>query len=161
MGFEAVVSKASRLMMRVAGVMLLGMMLLTTGNVVARYAFNSPVFGQSELVQFMQLVAISLAGGYTLLMRRHVTIGLVVDHLKIRTQNLFDAITYLLSLGFCVVAVWKTIERANELVGSGASTSILKITLAPWYYIMSLGWLLIALCAVMVVVDCIRKVIKP
>jgi TRAP-type transport system small permease protein len=161
MSLETIIRRVSKYSMYVAGSMLCVMMLLTTANVIARYAFNSPLFGQSEIVQLLQLVAISIAGGHTLLKHGHVTIGLVVDRLGHRSQAVCDLITHLLTLGFCVVASWKTIERAVILVHSGGSTSILKISLAPMYFIMGIGWASLCLCSGLCILEYARQAAKP
>jgi TRAP-type C4-dicarboxylate transport system permease small subunit len=158
--FERLVTKVSKGLMYFAGVLMSIMMLLTIVHVVGRYAFNHPIFGQSELVGLLQVVAIAVAGAYTVIERRHVTIGIAVDKLSPRRQAFADIFSYLVSLLFTVVATWQTAKFATTLAQDGKTTEMLKIYFAPFYYIIAVGWLLLSLGIIVVLIDCFRKVVK-
>jgi TRAP-type C4-dicarboxylate transport system permease small subunit len=160
MSFESIVTKTTKLLLYFGGVLLGVMMLITMVNVVGRYVFNSPIFGQSELVELLQIVSISLAGAYTVIERRHVAIGLIVDRLSPRKQLFFDCCTYLVSLGFCALASYVTIEYAVKVMHNGKTTDMLKIVMSPFYYMVGIGWALLCLGIVVCLIDFGRRLVK-
>jgi TRAP-type C4-dicarboxylate transport system permease small subunit len=158
--FERIVTKVSKWLIYLAGTLMGIMMLLTMVHVVGRYGFNHPIFGQSELVGLVQVVAISFAGAYTIIQRRHVTIGLVIDRLSPRHQLFADIFSYTVSLFFTAVAAWQTFAYAGTLARSGKMTEMLKIYFAPFYFIIAIGWALLCLGIIAVVIDAVRRVVK-
>jgi TRAP-type transport system small permease protein len=158
--FERLVTKVTKWLIYFAGGLMGIMMLLTMVHVVGRYAFNHPIYGQSELVTLVQVVAISAAGAYTVIARRHVTIGIIVDRLPPRHQLLADIFSYSVSLFFTAVASWRTFVYATTLAQEGKTTETLKILFAPFYYMVAVGWLLLSLGIIVVLIDSFRKVVK-
>lgn len=158
--FEALITKVSKSLMYIAGGLLCVMMLITMVHVVGRYAFNHPIFGQSELVGLLQIVIVSFAGAYTVLQRRHVAIGLVVDRLPARQQPFWDMVTYFISLVFTALAAWQTFVYASKLLSQGKTTDMLHIVISPFYYVISFGWFLLSLGIVVVILDSVRKAVR-
>jgi len=146
--------------MLAAGVLLCAMMAITVVHVIGRYFFSHPIFGQSEIVGLLQVVIVSLSGAYTVILRRHVTIGLVVDRLPARQQAYWDVVAYLISVAFTLLAAWQTFMYASRLLQQGKTTDMLKIAIAPFYYVIAFGWFLLSVGIVLVLVDSVRKAAK-
>jgi len=57
-----------------------------------------------------------LAGAYTMLVKGHISIGVLVDRFSERTQAIFDSVAYLICPGVAIVAVWQTLAQATYLI---------------------------------------------
>lgn len=116
---------------------LFAMMLLTSADVVLRYAFDAPLQGAFELVELMLVVLIF--SGLPLVSRndKHVTADFIDRILSARGRRVIGVIAHSI---FCAVLigvsglVWRTAGRLLEI---GDTTQILRIKLAPFVYLMS------------------------
>lgn len=79
------------LLEKVAGIIILLLVILTAVNVVARRAFNLPIFGITEIVEYGMLAAICLASANASFQREHPSVSLVTGLLseKARTRVQF------------------------------------------------------------------------
>ena len=105
-------------------------MLLTVADIVGRRAFNQPVYGALEVSEFM---------------RGHVTIGLFIDRLGARVQNIIDSIVYLL---FLLTFCWLTVhlgKYATEVLGHNVVSGSLEIPKYPFIYLAAIGSALLSL----------------
>ncbi|HKI48419.1 MAG TPA: TRAP transporter small permease [Desulfobacteria bacterium] len=100
------------------GVALVGMMTITTLDVITRY-FGHPIFGAVELVSFMATILLACAMPMTHLENGHVGVDLVVRLLSKRSQALIDTITGLLSLILFVLICWQCVLYAQTMKKTG------------------------------------------
>lgn len=130
-----------------AGVIAL-MMLLTVADVVGRGFLNKPVLGAYEISEFMLVIVVFISMASCQLLKGHITIDLVVDRLRKRTQNIIDSIMYFLFLIMFCVFTWQLFVYAMEETG-GTVSGILDIPVFPFIYIASLGSALVSLVVFM------------
>jgi TRAP-type C4-dicarboxylate transport system permease small subunit len=149
---EKKILKIFKVFVLFGGGLLLLMMIITTAHVFGRYGFNSPIYGQAEIVCLMQVVIISLAGAYTLLKGRHVSMGLLIDRLSGRTQTIINAIMYLFCFLFSGIAAWQTVGHANYILEAGKHTERLRIPSAPFFYVVAFGWALISIGCIVIMI---------
>jgi TRAP-type C4-dicarboxylate transport system permease small subunit len=115
----------------IAGLILMIMMLLTTCDVVARYALNAPIRGAFELTE-VSLVLLIYAG-LPLVSRReaHVVVDLFESWMSVRVKQVLRVLGNVL----CMVALggmsWLIYLRAVRVANYGDTTSVLKMPLAP------------------------------
>jgi TRAP-type C4-dicarboxylate transport system permease small subunit len=150
--YETKILKVLKLLVLFGGVLLILMMITTTVHVVGRYGFNSPIYGQAEIVCLMQVITISLAGAYTLLKGRHVSMGLLIDHLSGRTQIIINAIVYFFCFLFSGIAAWQTVRHAIYILKVGKHTEMLHIPSAPFFYIVAFGWAMISIACIVIMI---------
>jgi TRAP-type C4-dicarboxylate transport system permease small subunit len=158
--FEKGMLKIVRLLFLFGVSLFIVMAILTSVHVLGRYAFNSPIYGQAEAVGLMQVIAISMAGAYTLSEKRHVAIGLLVDRLPQRIQAVIDFPMCVLCLVFTGLTAWQTIEYATSLLEEGQLTSLLEVPVSPFFYIIGIGWGLLSIAYIMLLLQFACKVAK-
>jgi TRAP-type C4-dicarboxylate transport system permease small subunit len=89
-----------------AGLVLLGITVLTMAEVVSRYALRHPLILSDELGGYA-MVAISFLGlAYCALERGHIRITFIVDALKAPAARRIRLLTLLLGIAFVAVAAW-------------------------------------------------------
>ena len=136
---------ADTLLSVIAALVLFAMMALTFVDVVLRYAFNAPLRGSFEITELMMVVLI--VAGLPLVSRNeeHVVLD-VFDHLM--PPALHRLLRLLVNL-VCSAAMagigWLMWLKAGQIARYGDTTAALKITLAPYVYLMALLIFLTAL----------------
>ncbi len=136
------------------------MMLLTVIHGVGRYFFDRPVPGLTELSSYMLITMVFLIGAYTMMEKRHVTIGLIVDRFSPRVQAILDSVTYVLCLLFAVLALWQSFVRAILLQQTTQQSGILHIPVFPFVYVVAVGWIILAVAIILHLVHFISAAVK-
>ncbi len=115
------------------------MMLLTVADIVGRLTFNQPVYGALEVSEYMLVVVVFFSAAHCEFTRGHVTIGLFIDRLGPRAQNIVDSIVYFL---FLLTFCWLTYHMAQygaEVFGHNVVSGSLKIPKFPIIYLAAFG----------------------
>lgn len=139
---KTVVNRISSLnawLAKLGGYVLLGMMLLTTSDVIGRYIFNAPITGAYEVTEVMMVTLIFLFIGYTQAEKSHISIDLVVRVLPKKLRVTIDILTHLLSLFIIILIAWMNILRCLELMRRNEVTAILYIPVSPFVLILAIG----------------------
>lgn len=138
----------------VAALVMFCLMALTCVDVIARYVFNSPIWGGFELTE-MLLAALIFAGLPLVTLRGdHVTVDLfdpVTPDWLFLIQHVAACATGVLCTGYLAWRLWL---RAEHMDRAGETTAQLKIKLAWLTYSMSL---LMAFTAVALLVLVFRR----
>ena len=152
-----ILDSVSRWLGYVAAVIIGLLMLLVVADVCGRYLFNNPITGASELASFMMIIITFPALAWAALLRKHVTVELVMIHFSQRVQAIVNSIMLLLALGTYVIITWRS---ALESTAVNMITGMLRIPHAPFYWIMTLGWAIFCLSIVTLVIENITKAVK-
>lgn len=139
---------------------LIAMATITVVHSVGRYVFDKPIAGLVEMSDFMLVIVISLAGAYTMVMKGHISVGLVVDKLPERIQAVIGTVTYLLSLMFTGIAAWQAFVRGTYLLQEEQTSEILRIPHYPFLYLVGIGWTLFSLVILLQLINYIIKMVK-
>lgn len=135
---------ACNLLKVVAGVFMLGMMLLACANMLLRAAGN-PIVGVFELMGFFGAVVTALSLGYSQLRRSHIAVGLLVKRFPVAMRRFLDAVVNLAASGFFLLAGLETGKWAGFLVETGELSETLQIIYHPFVFAAALGCLVMAL----------------
>ncbi len=113
----------------IAGVVLLLMMLLTTLDVFARYAFNTPIPGAFEVTEI--LLVLLIYAGLPLVSRReaHVVVDLFESWMSDRVKRVLRVVSNLLCLGALAGVSWVIYSR--RVVDHSDTTATLALPLTP------------------------------
>jgi len=127
-------------------VVLIPLMLITTGDVLGRSFFNKPITGTFELSECMLAVVVLLGAAYTQQVKGHVAMEFLSSRFSRKTQQVCRVITIGLSLFIVTVLVWQGFKLAIEETGV---TDQLRIPRAPFKMLVGIGggllWLQILL----------------
>jgi TRAP-type C4-dicarboxylate transport system permease small subunit len=127
------------------GVVLLGMMLLTTCDVIGRYVFNLPFTGAYEITEGMMVVIVFLFISHTQASKGHISIDFVVMQLPVRWRMAVDILTHLVSLLIVILLTYMSVIRWTELMRINEHTAILHLPISPFLLIMAFGFLVYSL----------------
>jgi TRAP-type mannitol/chloroaromatic compound transport system permease small subunit len=111
---------------RIAGLLIVGVVLIILREVIARTFFNAPSIWADESMTYLAGLAYALGGGYTLLHRKHVLVDIVYQPIAARgggLKKLFDVVSFVLFALYCLVLVWYGMKLGLESIdqheGSG------------------------------------------
>lgn len=111
-----------------AGLILLGMILIITYEVVMRYAFNRPTNWVLETAMLGQIMVAYLAAAWVLKEERHITIDVLVGRLTRKTRMSLEVVILFLSVIFCVILAWYGYRMVSwSLAHHETSTTVLKL----------------------------------
>jgi len=113
---------------------LLVMMFITCIDVVGAKLFLKPIFGALDIVMLSQLVAISFAIPFSLILGRHVKVEFFVGNLPNRAQAVIDSIIFLLLLTLFILIIWRLCVYGYSLQRGGEVSATARIPLYPFAY---------------------------
>ncbi len=122
--FNAVFNFITVFFKYVAGVILVGMLLLIIYEIATRYFFVSPQGWTVEVTEYMLLYICFLGTAWLLRHEGHVTLDLLYDRLNPRYQFLLKIIVPSMGTVMCLVLTWFTAGstldhfQRNELIGT-------------------------------------------
>jgi len=136
------------------------MMLLITVDVVLRYAFNRPIKGSYELIEFMLVMLVFFGLAYTQTKKGHISIDLLTSHFSPGTQAVINSATYLLCLyGFALIA-WRSIVQAEILRVAESSSGSLYLPIFPFMWVVVFGSALLCLVFLVDFLDSLASAVK-
>lgn len=150
----------SRLLHHVGQWVAVLMVLLTVIDVCLRYIFNSPILGSYEITQFMMAILIFASVGYTMAIKEHVSVDLVVTKLPNRVRALLEAITCLLAFGLFALAAWRTVVFVGTTWKRHDVSAELFIPVSPFVLFVALGLAILSLVLLVQFVQSLARVLK-
>jgi TRAP-type C4-dicarboxylate transport system permease small subunit len=120
-----------------AAVLLFGLMLLTTADVIGRYIFNWPLRGAFELTELLLLTLIF--AGLPLASRadEHVTLDFIDLTLgekgRLLLRRLIDFVCGVIILGLA----WRVWIKAGKIAAYADTTEVLRLPVGPFVYFMA------------------------
>lgn len=127
--FDAVLGVAS-------SILLVGMMLLTFVDVVARYLLNRPIRGGFEITELMLLVLIFAGLPLVSHADEHVTMDFIDRILPPAAQRVLVRVVHALCAAVMFFLAWQVWIKAGRIASYGDTTDVLRITVGPFVYFM-------------------------
>lgn len=138
-------------------ILLIPMMLLTSGEVVGRAVWSQPIPGSIELSSYMLAAFILLGLAYTQQVKGHVRVTMFVSRLPERWALALDVITSLLSLFIIAVMAWQ-----GWVVGMEERTvsDMLRIPQFPFRLLVAVGGAFLFLELFFELMDTLKKLMR-
>jgi TRAP-type C4-dicarboxylate transport system permease small subunit len=157
---DSYVALLTRVLSWIAGVGLVGMLLIIVADVIGIKVFSRPVPGGTEIVTFMAVVAIAFAVPYTQVVHGHVAVDFIVEKFPRRAKLIIDVLMTL--FGVCLVAVtaWYSFKYAAKLRDTGEVSMTQKIPYYPFVYGMAGCFVVLFLVMLGDLVKSIAKAVK-
>jgi len=135
--FEKTVKLLSSFLNLFAAAALSAIIVLTCIDVSMRYFFNRPIAGTYDLVSLMGAVIAAFAMPYTMLMRGHVAVDLLVRKLSDKKRLVVETITHVVGILLFLVLTWQCAGLASDMKAAGEVTPTLLLPFYPIVYSMS------------------------
>lgn len=131
-----------------AGGCIVGMMLLTSSDVMLRY-LGYPIKGVFDVVGLLGALVVALPIARTQILNRHVSMEFMAHRQSRIVRLISQAITFALSIGIYVLITWQLGAFAAKLKSVGRVSDTVEIPLYPFVYAIAFAFLLN--CVVLIV----------
>ena len=121
-----------------ASALLFGMMVLTFFDVVGRYLLNRPIRGAFEVTELGLLVLIFAGLPLVSHADEHVTMDFIDRILPQRLARVWIRVVHALCAAIMFFLAWQVWIKANRIASYSDTTDVLRITIGPFVYFMSL-----------------------
>jgi TRAP-type transport system small permease protein len=153
----SVIQTTTKVMAVIAAIVLFFMMLLTVGDVIGRYFFNTPIKGTWEVVGLCLVFAATWGFAYCQLKQSHINVTVLLERFPPRVRAIFTAISLTFGLvGFSIIC-WRMILQAQKyfLMTRGNTTDTLNIPYYPFMLGLAVG---AGVMALMLLYDIVRVI---
>lgn len=137
--FERLLDWVIKLFRLISGIALVGMMLITVIEVIARSS-GHPVFGAVDIIGFLAVLCLAFSMPYTHATQGHVGVDLLVQRMKPRSQARVDAINMLVGTILFGIVAWQMWLYAAELANKGEVSPTIMIPKSPFIYMVSVSF---------------------
>ncbi len=132
---------------RIAMVAIVGIIFATLVDVIGAKLFHKPLAAGTEIVYFLQIIAIAAALAFAQIDGRHVRLEFV-DSLPRRARNVLYFLSSLLGLALFVILCWKSFAYAQSLRIASEVTAASRMPLFP--FAIWIGICCIPMCLVLI-----------
>ena len=122
----------------VSGAALFLMAALIFVNVIGRYFFKHAIFGADELVQFLMVLVVYFALSYSTRLRAHVRVDFITNMMPEYIRYVVLGAVTIACIFVTVNITLRTFDYAGTVIASNTRSPILKVSYAPFYYIISI-----------------------
>ncbi len=153
--------QATRVMALIGFLGLLLLAVMTTVDILSRWLFSAPLYGVNDVSAIMMAVVIAACLPANLAEKQNITVEFFGNMLGPRWKAAFDAFGGLVTLAFVTVVALRFIPYSIEITTSGQTTWVLKLPVAPAWWIATVLLLVSVPVQGAVVVFDIARAIRP
>lgn len=137
--FDDVNRKANGAMAVAGAVALLGIMVVTVGNMALR-TLGAPFAGAFEVVGWLAAICNGLAVGYTQTKDGHVSIDVLTRLMAPRVQAVLRSVIAAVAAVLFAVVTWQMLGYGLRLRAVGTVSDVMRVTYYPFPLLVSLGF---------------------
>ncbi len=137
--------KLVEILIAASAFMLALMMFLTTLDVFLRAAFNSPIPGAFELVEYMMAVLVPFGIAYCAFHNSHIAVDLIMDRFSSKVRSVTNMAVTFISLVFVILISWQNILYFWEVKSFNTTSAVLHVPAFPFVIPTALGFAVFAL----------------
>jgi TRAP-type C4-dicarboxylate transport system permease small subunit len=153
------VALLTRVLFGLAGVGLVGMLLLIVADIIGIKILSRPVPGGIEIVSFLAVVAIGGAVAYTQVVHGHVAVDFVVEKFPRRARLAIDLVMIFLSICLLALLSYYSFKYAGRLRDTGEVSMTQKIPFYPFVYGMAVCFVATLLVLILQFAKAIAKAV--
>lgn len=121
------------------------MMLLTAVDVCLRYAFNSPITGSFELVEFMMALIVPFSIVFCAREKAHIHVDILLEHLPRKVKSFIIFTGNILSLFLFILITWQACIHVFEEYESKLTSAVLYIPVYPFIGTLAVAFAVLSL----------------
>ncbi|MBA3009272.1 MAG: TRAP transporter small permease [Proteobacteria bacterium] len=126
------------------GVVLIGMILLTCANIVARQVYV-PIQGTFEIMGYAGAVVTAFALGYTQFTNGHICVDVLVNAYPKSMKRLISILNHGVCALFFFIVAWHVVQKAMTLKHAGEISETLRVIYYPFILAVALGCFILGL----------------
>ncbi len=149
-----------RALLIIATLALILMATIIAVNILGRSLFGKPILGTIEIAGLAGVVFASIAVPFVEKERRNVFMEVLVTKFPPRMKAFTDAFVLLVSLGVIGVLTWAMFRESNYSASYTEVTTVMRIPVAPFKYIWSVGAALLSAVLLWNIIESLRKGFK-
>lgn len=142
---DSILGKISNACAWVSGAALFLMAALIFVNVICRRFFQRAIFGADELVQFSMVLVVYFALSYSTRLRAHVRVDFITNMMPKYIRFVVLGVVTLACIFVTANISLRTFAYAATVISSNTRSPILKLSYAPFYYLISILNILLSL----------------
>jgi TRAP-type C4-dicarboxylate transport system permease small subunit len=132
----------------VSAACIVGMMLLTSSDVILRY-LGYPIKGTYDVVGLLGALVVALPIARTQILNRHVSMEFMEQRQSRMARGIAQVITFAFSFGTYLLLSWQLTVLAGKLRSIGRVSDTVEIPLFPFVYAIAFGCMLMCLVLLM------------
>ena len=149
-----------KVLLVVAGVALMGMMVIVVGNSLGRALFKMPIFGTIEIAGLAGVIVVAVAVGFAEREQSNIVVDVVANRFTPRTKALADAFTLLLSVGAVAFLLWAIFKDALHSLTMREITLTTGVLTTPFKFTWAIGAIILGLFLLQHMIEVFRRVGK-
>lgn len=142
---KRVVFPTSRIISGIGAAAMVGMVLITVTNVIARRAFHAPISGAIELVLLMFMIVSFLMLAHCAAQDGHIVVTLLTQRLPKRVRAINAVIMHIITIGTLSMASWQLWVFAMRVQDMGQTGALVRIDIYPIVYMAALAFMLLTI----------------
>jgi TRAP-type mannitol/chloroaromatic compound transport system permease small subunit len=144
--FIHIIGRVNEWVGRLAGLLILLVVVIIAQEVIARSVFHSPSLWADEAMTYIAGFVYVLGGGYALLHRRHVAVDMVYERLGWRGRRVCNVLAFVLFSMYCLTLIWFGTDMAlNSMAQHETSGTLWNPPIWPVKLAIPIGGLLLFL----------------
>ena len=155
--FTRIVQSFSRLICWIAACALVGMMLLTSADVIGRY-IGYPIKGTFDIVGLLGTLVVALPLAYTQMLKRHVAMEFMTTHGGRFVQAIANTLVCLFGMGAYALIAWRCFVLGNKFWTVGRVSDTIELAIYPFVYVVAFGC---ALNCLVLFLDLCKVFVQP
>lgn len=145
---------------KLAGVILVAMMMITVIDVSLRFFFNRPIVGAYEIAVYMMACVGNMGLGWCALKGMHIDVDIISSKFPMRVQAALKSINLLLVAGLCLLIASQNIVQSMFVQKLNVASTLLHIPEYPFYLVTTLSYFLLFLAVVILFVHSVSREAK-
>lgn len=135
---------------------LLLLSLAVVADVLMRWLFRSPIFIVADLSSLLTAIGIAACFATAICSRQHIAVTSLGEHLGGWARRALEAFGALAVMVFFGLSAWKLTQHALDQSGSGETTLLLGLPVAPAWWIVALAIAFAFVCAAVDLIERLR-----
>lgn len=132
--------RAERWLAILAGVILIGLVVLTFADVVMRYLFSAPIAGRQDLVEIGMVAVLSIAAPYAWRIGDHITVDVLPDFPWRWARSTRRLLVRLIVISLLGLLSYTMFQRIEEAALFNEATNIILIPHQPFLALMAIAF---------------------
>lgn len=138
-------------------VIILGLMAVVVVDVFLRKVFNKPIYGSTEIVQYLTLSQFIVALIWTTIVDEHIKVDILDKYIPSRIKFVLSTFFYVLCLGFYVLIGWQNWLQATDASTGHWKSVVLHIPNAPFYIVVAISVFCVVLIILMILIKTVLQ----